>query len=141
MNTVLVESLEKGFEKFEKNVKKSALRILRILKQNNKAVEIYLIGNGKMRKLNREFRGKDKTTNILSFEEPAEFFSIKSNKKKLGEIYLNIFLTKEGGRGENLFSIDELVAHGILHLMGYNHIKKADRIKMERREKNLISNL
>ncbi|PIR44088.1 rRNA maturation RNase YbeY [Candidatus Wolfebacteria bacterium CG10_big_fil_rev_8_21_14_0_10_31_9] len=146
MNIVLVKSVEKKFDKFEKNTKSSVLKILKILKKNNKIIEIYLIGNIEMRRLNREFRGKDKTTNILSFDEPIEFFSVKFNKNKLGEIYLNILQTTDyklqtTSIKKNLFSIDELLIHGILHLLGYNHLKKMDSEKMEKMERRLIGEL
>lgn len=155
MNTVSVESLEKSFDKFGKNVQDTALKILKILKQDDKIVEIYLVGNGKSRELNKKFRDKDKATNILSFEEPADFispkvdyvqpkadfFSIKTKKRKLGEIYLNIRMTKDWAGKKNLFSADELLAHGILHLLGYDHQKKGDRVKMENKELEIIKKI
>jgi len=93
-------------------------------------VEIYLINSQKMRFLNKKFRGKDKTTTVLSFEEPRNFILPPSKSKKIGEIYLNSQLPN--------YSITQLLTHGLLHLLGYNHQKKNDRIKMEKAEQKLL---
>ncbi|NCO15596.1 MAG: hypothetical protein GW899_02520 [Parcubacteria group bacterium] len=89
MNKVSVTSLDKKCKKFEKKIKFAALKILKILKKTNVLVEIYLINNQKMRFLNKKFRGKNKTTTILSFEESRNFILPPSKYKKIGEIYLN----------------------------------------------------
>jgi len=130
INKVIVTSLEKKFKKFEKKIKLAAQKILRILGKNNVLVEIYLINSQKMRFLNKKFRGKDKTTTVLSFEEPRNFILPPSKSKKIGEIYLNSQLPN--------YSITQLLTHGLLHLLGYNHQKKNDRIKMEKAEQKLL---
>lgn len=132
MNKISVVSLEKNFEKFEENVEKIALKILKILNKSDISAEIYLIGNRKMKFLNKKFRGKDKTTTILSFEEPRNFILPSSKFKRIGEIYLNCQLSAVSC---------QLLMHGILHLFGYNHQKKNDRIKMERIENWVIREL
>jgi len=130
INKVIVTSLEKKFKKFEKKIKLAAQKILRILGKNNVLVEIYLINSQKMRFLNKKFRGKDKTTTVLSFEEPRNFILPPSKSKKIGEIYLNSQLPN--------YPITQLLTHGLLHLLGYNHQKKNDRIKMEKAEQKLL---
>ena len=130
MNRVSVISSDKKFKKFERKIKNTALKILKILKKTSVSVEIYLINSQKMRFLNKKFRGKNKTTTILSFEESRNFISPPSKYKKIGEIYLN-----EETRDKKQET--RLLVHGLLHLFGYNHQKKNDRIKMERLE-NLI---
>ncbi len=128
-NRVLVTSLEKRFEKLKKDSKKVVLGALKVFKKNNIIVEVYLVGSRKMLFLNKKFRGKSKTASILSFEEPKDFPYL-GKRKPIGEIYLN---------ADNIKT--ELLVHGLLHLFGYNHNKKNDRIKMERKEKFIISNL
>ena len=49
------------------------MAILKILNKDNVAVDIYLTGNALMRRLNKEYRGKDKVANVLSFVEPINF--------------------------------------------------------------------
>lgn len=142
MNKVLVISLEKRFKEFEREIKKIVLRILKILNKSNVLVEIYLINSQKMKFLNKKFRGQDKTTTVLSFEEPRNFILPPSKFKKIGEIYLNAdqrgLYAEQRGKSQRKSAFSQrqsaLLAHGLLHLLGYNHKKKSDRIKMERLE-------
>ena len=96
-------------------------------------VEIYLADSRKMRVLNKRFRRKDKVANILSFEEPKNFVSAPSKTRKIGEIYLKVPTTD--------YPIEQLIAHGLLHLLGFHHDKKDDTIKMEKIERLLIEKL
>ena len=85
----------------------------------------------RMKMLNNKFRSKNKPTNVLSFQKPKNFPGIK-----LGEVYLDpIYIQKHK---EDLAL---MLAHGVLHILGYDHEKKSDRIKMERREARLLSKL
>jgi len=138
MNKITVISLDKGLEKNEKSIKNTALKILKVLNKNKVSVEIYLADARKMRFLNKKFRNKNKTASILSFEEPKNFILPASKSKKLGEIYLNaevssFKLDPLGSRKRQ--QVSGLLAHGLLHLLGYKHSSKSDRIKMERKEK------
>lgn len=132
MNKVEVISLDRQGKVFEKSIKKLTFKILKILNKNNVSVEIYLINGQKMRFLNKKFRGKPKATSVLSFQEPRNFIYPKSKFKRIGEIYLNAEVL--GFR----FQVSGLLIHGLLHLLGYNHQKKNDRIKMERAEQQLL---
>lgn len=139
-NETVVFSLDQKFEKLEKEIKISALKVLNFLKKNGIFLEIYLLGDNKMRAINKKTRGKDKPTNILSFCEPHRFprpeISLKkANFKPIGEIYLNPDYIKGDGSKEELLL---LLIHGILHLLGYVHKKKNDRIKMEKAERKLL---
>jgi probable rRNA maturation factor len=132
MNNIDVIGLTKQAKKFEKPIQKIAVKILKILKKTNVSVEIYLIDNQKMRFLNKKFRGQDKITTILSFEEPRNFVLPPSKARKIGEIYLN--MSKVKGKMSNV----HLLSHGLLHLLGYKHGNKSDRIRMESKEQKLL---
>jgi len=131
MNKVEVFSLDKQSKTLEKLIQKLAGRILKILNKSDVSTEIYLINSQKMRFLNKKFRGKDKTTTVLSFEEPRNFILPASRFRKIGEIYIKFPIPNS--------PIPQLLCHGLLHLLGYNHQKKNDRIKMERKEQICIS--
>ncbi|MBI2591594.1 MAG: rRNA maturation RNase YbeY [Candidatus Brennerbacteria bacterium] len=120
--------------KLEKVVKSAALSALKVLKQSNVYLEIYLAGASRMRMLNKKFRGKNKAADVLSFPEPEGFLCGDKSLKPLGEVFLNIVEFKDGKR------VVFLLVHGILHLLGYDHIRKNDRIKMEKKEAQLIVN-
>ncbi|PIU98380.1 rRNA maturation RNase YbeY [Candidatus Wolfebacteria bacterium CG03_land_8_20_14_0_80_40_12] len=131
-NKVAVISLDKRFEKFEEQIKFISLKLLRILNKTNVWVEIYLINNSRMKFLNKKFRSQNKTTTVLSFGEARQFILPPSKFKKIGEIYLNVEVSSFK------FQVSSLLIHGLLHLLGYEHQKKNDRIKMERVEQKLF---
>lgn len=141
MNKIVVFSLERKFEKFEKPIFSAAVKELEILRKDNCYLEIYLAGNKRMRFLNKKFRNKDKPADVLSFNEPNNFphpelagrGGIKKTKA-IGEIYLNLT------NNQRLITNNsyKLLVHGLLHLFGYNHKKKSDRIRMEKMEQKIL---
>ncbi|HUX35576.1 MAG TPA: rRNA maturation RNase YbeY [Candidatus Paceibacterota bacterium] len=99
--------------------------------------EVFLLGDAEMRRIKKKFLPREKgPANVLSFGEPAGWPHPESRISKLGEIYLNLDLTK-GEMGK----LAPLFLHGILHILGYDHKKKNDRIKMEKLEKNIVKKL
>ncbi len=156
MNEIIIGIQDGGFKQFEKEIKSAVFKILKILNKpsrqtklwcegkNNIAVEIFLVGNKEMRFLNKTLRKKDKPTNILSFSEPKNFPHPELKNKKtryLGAIYLNISYIKKEAKDtlvDTNFLMVELLIHGMLHLFGFVHKRKNDRIKMEKKERLLI---
>ncbi len=95
----------------------------------DKEVSLAVIGDKKMRSLNRDFRGIDKTTDVLSFPtaqipESSDF----DIKQSLGEIFINIdeagrtdkYIELFGCRRARAYIFYFLFAHGLLHLVGYD---------------------
>ncbi|KKQ21700.1 MAG: putative rRNA maturation factor [Candidatus Wolfebacteria bacterium GW2011_GWC1_37_10] len=137
-NRAVVASLDKRFNKQKDKIRKASLEILKILNQKSVLVEIYLASGAKMRILNRRFKGKDKPTDILSFPEPRNFPHPGLKLRNLGEIYLYLdYFRKNLVRHDYRY----LLTHGILHLLGYDHKKKNDRIKMNKKEQLVIKKL
>ena len=120
--------LDKPVKKFEVKIKKVAGKLSRFLPKKS-SIEVYLINGRRMRALNKRFRGKNKSTNILSFMKPKNFPG-----ENLGEVYLDPIYIRN--HQENL---DLMLIHGVLHILGYDHKKKSDRIKMEKKESKLLS--
>lgn len=122
--------LDKRTDEFRKQIRKAVRRLEGFLSKNG-FIEVYLISGERMAMLNAKFRKKKKATNVLSFKATANF-----PDSYLGEIYLDPFYIKK--RDENL---ELVLIHGILHILGYSHKRKNDRIKMEKREERLLSML
>jgi len=119
----------KPFEQKLQHVTEDALKIL---KKEKAYVDIYLIGTESMRLLNKKFRKKDKPATVLSFEKPAGFPEEIKGQKYLGEIYLCPAYIRNQKE-----EIESMLIHGLLHLLGYNHSSRSDRIRMEKLEKKL----
>ena len=90
-----------------------------------------------IRKLNRQFRGKDKATDVLSF--PAKGLGAEGIAGDLA-ISVNTAMGQAAEQGHSLSTeIKVLVLHGLLHLAGYDH--EVDAGKMARRERKLRGEL
>lgn len=88
-------------------------------------VSLAFIGDRKMHALNLKFRNLDKTTNILSFPlSEGEQTPLPSGVIRLGDIVISYpQIIKEAARDEMMVDdkINELVQHGLLHLLGEHH--------------------
>lgn len=119
-----------------RKLNKSAKKISRILGIEGAKIDIFLADDELMRALKKRFFRKEKSADVLSFSEPKGFPHPEAKEKYLGEIYLNW-----GMHRKNPERTTYLLAHGVLHLLGYDHFKKNDIIKMERKEKELMRKL
>ena len=126
------------------NPKKYIIKKLLILnriksfKNKSKNFTLFLTNNNKMKKLNKKFRKKNKTTDVLSFP-----FSNKIKYKKniyLGDIAISYEIVNKRSKNSNFFlEFDKMWIHGYLHLLGYDHKEKEDFEKMKKIE-DLILN-
>ena len=107
-------------------------------------ISILLTGNYDIRLLNKKFRKKNKTTDVLSFpsyDQNIMRTKLKSQKNLyLGDIALNLYKID---KGKNKFKseFDKLWVHGLVHLMGYRHYKNKDFFKMKKIEDKIIKQL
>jgi probable rRNA maturation factor len=100
-------------------------------------VTVLLTTDAAIRKLNKQFRGKNKATDVLSF--PAEGLGAQGIAGDLA-ISVTTALGQAAEQGHSLATeIKVLVLHGLLHLAGYDH--EADEGQMARREKLLRGKL
>lgn len=88
-------------------------------------VSIAIVGNRKMRELNKKYRDKDKTANILSFPlAEGEQTQLPPGVTRLGDIIISYpEVIRESAEQDMLVDerIDELVQHGMMHLLGLHH--------------------
>ena len=107
-------------------------------------ISILLTGNNDIKFLNKKFRKKNKTTDVLSFpnfDQNIIRTKLKSQKNLyLGDIALNLYKID---KGKNKFKseFDKLWVHGLVHLMGYRHYKNKDFFKMKKIEDKIIKQL
>mgnify|MGYP001593604484 FL=1 len=88
-------------------------------------VSVAVVGDRKMRELSKKYKGEDKTRNILSFSlTEGEKMTVPAGVLRLGDIVISYpVLITEASRDEVLVDdkIDELVVHGMTHLLGLHH--------------------
>ena len=111
---------------------------LQVFETNGKDFTIAFVSDRKMKGLNRFFRGKDKTTDVLSFpNEPDEFEFMSETPSDifLGEIVISAEQAQRQAAENNLDfenEVKQLILHGVLHLCGYDH--ETDSGEMNARE-------
>jgi probable rRNA maturation factor len=102
-----------------------------------------VIGNDKfLHRLNRQYRQVDSPTDVLSF--PSGEMDPDTNTPYLGDIIISLPRASEQASAENHPLADELqllVVHGILHLLGYDHLRPADKQKMQSAQDKILSQL
>ena len=112
-----------------------------------KHVSVTIIGSNDARvhELNRDYRGKDKPTNVLSFPQLDIDEEINADiPVMLGDIILAFETTKrEAVEQEKSFEAHmvHLVVHGMLHLLGYDHIDDDEAEVMEKLECDILDDL
>jgi probable rRNA maturation factor len=88
-------------------------------------VSVAIVGDRKMRSLNKKYRNLDKTTNVLSFPlREGEQTVINGTVSRLGDIVISYpQVIKEAMRDEMLVDekVDQLLSHSMLHLLGIHH--------------------
>ena len=110
----------------------------------NKKVSLNLLlsNNKNIKKLNKIFRNKNKSTDVLSFPSNKK---IKISKNTfLGDIIISYnYLDKPKSQELSLFKdkVIKIFIHGYLHLLGFDHIKDKDYSKMLREEKSLYNSI
>ena len=151
MIKVNVEVNNKSWHKKIKNPKKYFIKklkkisnIIKFFKGKNIIFTILLTNSLNMKKLNKKFRNHNKSTDVLSFP----FFLlndlklIKEKKFYIGDIATSYEIINFRSKKKNfLFEFDKVWVHGLLHLVGYKHVKNKDYFKMHRIEKRILNSI
>lgn len=114
--------------------------IKNVVETNGREFSAAFVSDRRMKELNKLFRGKDSTTDVLSFpHEPDEFDPDRNN---LGDIVISVEQAAKQAEENGLTlenEIKQLILHGVLHLCGYDH--ETDRGEMNARELELREKL
>ena len=107
-------------------------------------VSVLFTGDRAMRSLNRRYRGKDMTTDVLSFALREGMFP-RIQPTVLGDIVISLPAASRQAAeaGHPLIrEIERLLVHGLLHLLGYDHERgPQEALRMERKERKLLKGL
>ncbi|KAF9205715.1 hypothetical protein BGZ49_003650 [Haplosporangium sp. Z 27] len=113
-------------------------------------IGVRLTGDKTIRNLNSQYRGKDKPTDILSFPfteavKPGVLPKpISEDDKNLGDIFISVRYVQKWCKEHNVDIEDRLpvlYAHGICHLIGYDHQDDKDYITMKRKEAQILKKM
>ena len=107
-------------------------------KKLKKGIEIVVVGDKRIKNLNRVYRGVNKPTDVLAFcwEEENKF-----NNDILGQVYISYPQIKRQAKKFKVSIKEEftrILIHGLLHLVGYDHMTKSDAKKMFNLQEKLL---
>ena len=107
-------------------------------------VTLVLTDDDEMRELNRTWRGKDSSTNVLSFPVGEPVGEAHGEPSPLGDIVLAGEAVIDEAKVKGIPAADHaahLVVHGMLHLLGFDHERDADAERMESLETKVLAGL
>ena len=143
-------------------IKKASRKILSLLKHPSTELSILFVDDEKMQQLNADYRGINRTTDVLSFPQASEKWEVRNKKFNekitgifptshflpptshflLGDIVINVQMAVSQAKksGKNFYDeIYHLLVHGILHLLGYDHEKsKYKSLIMRKKEQEIL---
>lgn len=146
MDLVLEMSLEiEGFDDLvnEEEIREYVQKVLEKEYENEAPVYMSLLftGNDEIQVINREYRDKDQPTDVISFAyHETEDFDI-GPYDTLGDIVISLERVVEQAKEYNHSDKRELfyvLTHGILHLLGYDHIEEEDKKEMRAKEEEIL---
>jgi probable rRNA maturation factor len=124
-------------------IRSKVIKILKTLDCADKEISLSFVDDEKIKQLNKQYLGKDKATNVLSFSLlEGEYGNI--NPQILGDVIISVETAQRDALYGKLTvdqEIDFLIIHGILHLLGYNHENTTEKEikKMRQKEKELFN--
>jgi probable rRNA maturation factor len=133
-----------GLEEVDQDFIDFVLRVVLLtLEKPEQEVGLVVLSDAKIQELNKQYRGKDKPTDVLSFvkEDFPEKFAGDDLNNYLGDIYISrdtlVRQAEEAGISQkDRFAM--LFVHGLLHLLGYDHIEDAEAETMETMEEKIL---
>lgn len=123
---------------------KVVCKVSKLLNINNSFVSVVLTDNKHIHEINKTYRNIDRETDVISFAFMDNDENIKSDITDLGEIYIS--LEKAHSQAEDYNHSFEreicfLLVHGLLHLLGYDHMNEKDEKEMFGLQDEILSSL
>lgn len=111
--------------------------LLAAVGERDSAISVTLVNDAAIQEINRDQRGKDAPTDVLSFPlEPEPF----AQERLLGDIVISLDTAKRQASDYDAplqRELYRLLIHGLLHVMGHDHMKAGERARMEGEERRL----
>lgn len=124
-------------------VRSDARCLLAALGETDAELTISLITDAEMHALNRDYRGKDRPTDVLAFAM-REGARVRGDDAVLGDVIISLETAARQARERGVPTAQEvrmLLIHGVLHLLGYDHERSAEARRMQAMERRLLGSL
>lgn len=123
-------------------LKKIVEYTLKYQKVENSILNVIIVNEDKIRELNKNYRNKDSVTDVISFALEDDDIFIKTDIRVLGDIYICFKRAMEQAVNYNHSlkrELSFLTVHGILHLLGYDHMNEKDEKVMFELQERILS--
>ena len=152
MYEIIYQDIDEN-SKYEKTIKKVVEKCFEEegISDSKLCLTVTLTNPENIRKINKEYRKIDKETDVLSFpmfekQELDEMIAKKQfeHEDVLGDIIISIARVEEQAKeyGHSFErELSYMVVHGFYHVMGYDHIKEEDKVKMRPKEEKILNDL
>jgi len=141
MNKYVINDLYKVDFKYN-YLKKVIKRTLKHERIKNACFSIIFVDSKEIQKINKEYRNIDKVTDVISFAFEDNKDLVYNNIRVLGDIYICIprMIEQAESYGHSIKrELSFLTVHGLLHLLGYDHMKKDDEEIMFRLQELILN--
>ncbi len=128
INLEIINLVNEKISELEK-VKEVLLYACEKEKLENVSFNVIIVDNQKIQEINREYRGKDYVTDVITFALEDEKSMVTTEERLLGDIYISLERTKEQAIEYDHSFLRELAflaIHGFYHLLGYDHETKEE---------------
>ena len=140
-----IEIINETNKKIDINDLKSVIEYtLKYESVNNAIMNVIIIDNEKIHKINKEYRGIDRPTDVISFALEDDKTFINTDFRVLGDIYISVDKVYEQAElYEHIFrrELSFLTVHGVLHLLGYDHMEKSAEKVMFKKQDDILNEL
>lgn len=127
-----------------RDIAADARRLLRALGEERAELTVSLVDDDEMRQLNRDYRGKDRPTDVLAFAL-REGLRVPGDAVMLGDVVVSLPTAARQARERQVpvaAEVRTLLIHGVLHLLGYDHERSAaEARRMRAKERQLLLRL
>ena len=131
------------YETVYTNIIKEACQQLNI--EDDLELSVIFVDDARIHEINREYRNIDRSTDVISFAlEDNEQYYVEGMPRTLGDIFISIDHAKKQAQeyGHSFYrEMCFLFTHGLLHLLGYDHMEKEEETEMYRIQNNIINAL
>ncbi|MDP2642474.1 MAG: rRNA maturation RNase YbeY [Candidatus Peregrinibacteria bacterium] len=119
-----------------------ATKIKKIIAEKNGKISLIIVNDKKIQKINKEFRGFDKPTDVISFEYMEDSSAVHGGDElSVGDIFISLDTAKRQAKERDHSFQKELgilFVHGLLHVFGFDHDDDKEEAEMEKWAKKIL---
>ena len=141
----VINNTKHDLKKYQKKYNEILLETLKVLKiKDEVSLSVSFVSSYMIKKYNREYRNIDKVTDVISFAMEDSECYFQDDNRELGDIFIcydrALKQSKEYGHSLER-ELSFLFTHGLLHLLGYDHMEKEDEEIMFGLQEKILKNL